>query len=168
MANTYVLISSYTVGAGGIASVSFSSIPSTYTDLVVKLSARSSAGGIGSNATVQFNGVTTGYTYKLLEGDGSSAASYSGSTGLNALANGNSSTANTFGNSEIYIPNYTSNNNKSYSTDSTAENSGTTGVLDLFGALWSNTATISSISLTPASGSYVQYSNFYLYGIKNS
>ena len=42
MATTYTLISSVTVGSGGAASIEFTSIPSTYTDLVLKLSARSS------------------------------------------------------------------------------------------------------------------------------
>ena len=44
MANTYELIASSTVGAGGASSIDFNSIPNTYTDLLVKLSGRSSTG----------------------------------------------------------------------------------------------------------------------------
>ena len=49
MPNTMTLISSSTVGSGGTASISFSSIPNTYTDLVVKLSVRSTASTNNTN-----------------------------------------------------------------------------------------------------------------------
>ncbi|CAB4173630.1 hypothetical protein UFOVP973_1, partial [uncultured Caudovirales phage] len=57
MANTYVLLNSNTVGVGGTASVTFSSIPQTYTDLMVRISARSTLSG--AKVIVQINGVTS-------------------------------------------------------------------------------------------------------------
>jgi hypothetical protein len=52
--------------------------------------------------------------------------------------------------------------------DGVSENNGT-GALDFFTAnLWSDTAAITSITLTAASGSFVQHSSFYLYGVKNA
>ena len=55
MANTYTLIASNTVGSGGAASISFSSIPSTYTDLLVKISTRDNTGSF-NDMLLTFNG----------------------------------------------------------------------------------------------------------------
>ena len=170
MANpTMTLIGSpIVVGSGGVSSVTFSSIPSTYTDLVVKVSARGSAAAININTTLTFNGSSTGYSEKLLQGNGSSAGSYSAAAfNWASDANGASSTANTFNNGEIYIPNYASSNYKSASVDVVVENNASGGFDNFDAALWSNTAAITSITLT-GSSSYVQYSTFYLYGVSNS
>jgi hypothetical protein len=77
-------------------------------------------------------------------------------------------TANTFGNTDIYIPNYAGSANKSVSVDTVEENNGTTARALLGAILWSNTAAITALGLTPVSGSFVQYSTATLYGIKNS
>jgi hypothetical protein len=170
MANTYTLIASNTVGSGGASSVTFSSIPSTYTDLVVKMSGRSTGGGVNRGSYIAFNGSSTGYTDRYLQGSGSAASSGSaGGTGNIYLGetDGAGATASTFSNQEIYIPNYTSANYKSVSADSVAETNATTQYMSLNAGLWSNTAAITSIVLT-TSGNYDQYSTFYLYGIKNS
>ena len=101
---------------------------------------------------------------KRLQGNGASASSdadYSGS--WNAGAN---ATANTFGNSEIYIPNYTGSNYKSISADSVSENNASAAYANLFAGLWSNTAAINQITLIPgASANFAQYSTATLYGI---
>ena len=61
MANTFQLISSTTVGAGGASSIDFTSIPSTYTDLVIKWSGRlTSTGGDASPWTA--TGITLNAT----------------------------------------------------------------------------------------------------------
>ena len=82
MANTFELIASSTVGAGGASSIDFTSIPATFTDLVVKLSGRStySGGGVADYAVIGFNGVTTNQTMKYLYGTGSAAGSFSDTT----------------------------------------------------------------------------------------
>ena len=82
--------------------------------------------------------------------------------------NGATATANTFANVSIYIPNYTSANYKSVSIDAVTENNATTAYAFLSAGLWSNTAAITSATITNSSGNYVQYSTAYLYGIKNS
>lgn len=164
---TYQLISSVTVGSGGASSIDFTSIPSTYTDLVLKVSARES-GGAGLNIT--FNGTTTGYNdIELYTSNGTSAASYSrtGNAGYWGIDNSSSTTASTFSNTELYIPNYAGSTNKSGSLDSVAENNATAAYLVMAAELLANTAAISSIKITPASG-FVQHSTAYLYGIKNS
>jgi len=172
MANTYTLIASSTVGAGGASSITFSGIPQTgYTDLVVKVSGRASGSGYDFHLNAYLNNSTTAYTERAVYGSGSSAFSYSASiAGYSASLMGASGTANTFGNAEIYIPNYTSSNYKSYSVDNVTElNSATNNRADLLAGLWSNTAAITSIVVTTDDGTaFVQYSTAYLYGISNS
>ena len=167
MANpTMTLIASNTVGSGGASSVTFSSIPATYTDLVVKYSVRVSTNTIGLQ--MAFNGSSANYSAKFLEGSGSSADSYN-STTLAGYDNSGTYTANTFGNGEIYISNYTSANYKSISSDSVVENNATLGLQALVAGLWSNTAAITSLTFTSDnSANFVQYSTFYLYGISSS
>ena len=174
MANTYTLISSVTVGAGGAAEIVLSSIPSTYTDLQLVFSVRSSYAANRMNFNGQFNASTSGYSYKNLSGDGGTASSGNNIIGTSAFYIGEmtaaSSTANTFTNGALYIPNYTSSNYKSASVDEVNEANTTTSVAYavLDAVLWSNTAAITSIRLTPGAGNFDQYSTAYLYGIKNS
>jgi hypothetical protein len=169
MANTFELIASSTVGGGGAASIAFSSIPSTFTDLVLKVSVRSSDSSYVQGLFVAFNGSSSSFTYRLLEGDGSTAASYSGSTGRIGPATAALSTASTFSSVETYICNYASSNNKSFSTDAVSESNTSSQVYaDLTASLWSNASAISSITLSLQAGNFVQYSTAYLYGVKNA
>jgi hypothetical protein len=168
MANTYTLIAASTVGAGGAANIDFTSIPSTYTDLVLKLSARNS--GAQYYGQLYFNGSTTGYSRRLLYGDGSSTGSLAASNEYTLVTNPTTSyTANTFGSFEIYIPNYAGSINKSYSIDAIIENNATTAYATMYAALWSNTAAINRITMVPNSpDTFVQYTTAYLYGVKNA
>jgi hypothetical protein len=165
---TYTLIASNTVGSGGTASITFSSIPSTYTDLVLLMSLRQS--GAGNNVRYSINGTTTGYSERLLYGSGSSAGSISGSTTYFEFVytNGSGETANSFGNLQVYIPNYAGSQHKSISVDSVYENNSTGATQALTAQLWSNTAAITSMTITPSTTNWLQYSTAYLYGIKNS
>lgn len=164
MPNTYTLIASVTVGSGGSASISFTAIPATYTDVVVKLSTRNTGASVGNFANYTLNSTTP--TGRTLYGNGATAASDSGQYGH--IDTGGGATASTFANSEIYIPNYAGSNNKSFSVDGVAENNGTTGFDVLSAGLASTSAAITSITVSPQSGNYAQYSTAYLYGIKNS
>ena len=168
MANTFVKIASVTVGSGGAASMAFSSIPGTYTDLCVLTSARTNRAFEVDGILVNFNGSSANFTNRYIEGYGTSATSASGTT-YAGTASGNTSTSNTFGNSLLYIPNYTSANFKSFSVDGVGENNATNALLSLIAGLWSNTAAITSITLLPSIGtSFNQYSTATLYGIKSS
>jgi hypothetical protein len=165
MSNNYVLLEKITVGAAGASSVTFGNIPQTgYTDLVVKLSTRSTSNG--GYTYVSFNGSTTSYSTKdIVNSNGTVlSASYTLPGGVSWMTQ-SSYTASTFTNSEVYISNYTSANNKSFSLDSTAENNSTNYVSGLEAALWSNTAAITSITCTPNTANYAQHSTFYLYGV---
>jgi len=166
---TYIQIgSTVTVGAGGAASIDFTSIPSTYTDLSIKLSAReTTVGGVGEVVYIAFNGSTASFSNKFLQGDGTAAASGSLAR-FAALDTDASATANTFGNAEIYIPNYAGSNNKSFSGEAVSETNATGAPMELLANLWSNTAAINQITLTPTGGTFVQYSTATLYGISKS
>jgi len=167
---TYTLIASNTVGAGGAASITFSSIAGTYTDLLVKVSGRSArAGQQADNLFVTFNSNTSNYSVRTLQGNGSSASSSNFSNRYASLAlDAAGSTASIFSSHEIYIPSYASAYYKSYSVDNVSENNATAAQSDLLAGLWSNTAAITSIELKPEVSTFVQYTTAYLYGIKNS
>ncbi len=169
MPNTFTLIASSTVGAGGASSIDFTSIPQTYTDLVLKLSLRNALSDVWDNADISFNGSTTTYTNLQLRGNGSTTTSAKSTT--QPAVNywhvvSNNATASTFGNAEIYIPNYTGSVNKSVSIDSVTENNATSAADTLTAGLWGNTAAITSIKLQGNGSNFVQYSTAYLYGIK--
>ena len=169
MAANYVLLEKITVGAAGAASVTFQNIPQTgYTDLKIVMSARTNASGAYENVIVKPNGATTNLSDKTLYTiNGTSAASAGDPTqliiGQAATA---SETVNVFGNSECYIPNYTSSNYKSFSSDGVNENNATAATLMMIAGLWQSTAAITSLVIAPSIGSsFTQYSTFSLYGL---
>ena len=171
MPNNYVLLERTELNASA-ASVTFSNIPQTgYTDLKIVASTRSAAANAVDALYGRFNASSTGYTNKVLYGETTGTGSFSPSISYAHLGYGvgGNGTANTFSNVEIYIPNYTSSNNKSVSVDAVTETNATTaqaGVQSFEAALWSNSAAITSITFTQESGSnFAQYSTFSLYGL---
>ena len=169
MATTYEAIATVTVGSGGAANITFSSIPATYTDLVLKISGRhdtSSDQGI----FIKFNGSTSNRSHRYVAGNGTTPESSSGTDGYIGSIQGTNATASTFNNTEVYIPNYASSNNKSSSIDNVTENNATTAYVNLVAGLWSDSAAITSIAMTVGNGTqnFVQYTTATLYGIKNS
>ena len=165
MATTYEAIATVTVGSGGAASIQFTSIPQTYTDLCIKMSVRSTAANF--SIYIRPNGSTTNLSSINLQGNGSAINNFTGTT-IQALATSSGDTASTFGNSEFYIPNYTGSTNKSISSDGVSENNATGAYTRLVAGLWSQTSAITSIDLVPDTGDFAQYSTATLYGIKNS
>jgi hypothetical protein len=168
MSANYVLLEKVTVGSSGASSVTFNNIPQTgYTDLVVKFSARDDISGqVNDNITVSFNGSSANGTSKELYGTGSAAGSGSLSNVKSNYITGAGATSSTFSNNEIYIPNYTSSNYKSVSSDGVAESNTAGAYMALEAGLWSQTAAIISITFTSGnSANFVANSTFYLYGI---
>lgn len=175
MPNTFELIASSTVGAGGAASIDFTSIPSTYTDLVIKGSTRIGTSNTSDGLFIKINNSTAfQYADRTLYGNGSSAASIFNIVGDNnrglywLYTTGNNATASTFGNFEIYVPNYAGSSQKSFSYDSVSENNATAAVQFLTAGLWNQTTAINQITLTPNTSTFQQYSTAYLYGVKNA
>ena len=173
MPSTYTLISSNVLSSSA-ASVTFSAIPSTYTDLVLRYSVRTTAATEWSAPYINFNGVTTGTLYSGTElyGSGSTASSFRDANinpGVQSYyVNGATTTANTFTSVELYIPNYTAAQNKPMFFTSGAENnSATSNWVQATASLFRSTAAITSINFTIGSA-FDTGSSFYLYGIKNS
>jgi hypothetical protein len=176
MANpTMTLIGTPVVaGSGGLSSVTFSSIPSTYTDLVLRISARTDRSYPIDQLKMSFNGVSSGYSYIDADSQGSSpyfGGSSSASVIYSSWTTGATATANTFGNVEIYIPNYTSSYAKSALITGVSENNSATSYINLVSGVWSYSGqpAITSINFVMDVGTiFTQYSSFYLYGINNS
>jgi len=165
--STMKKIQSVTVGSGGAANIEFTSIPGTFDDLLIKISSRSTTnlGGVWTGSNVRLNGSTTSLTSRQLYGTGSGTGSASTATD-NFWTTSSSATGSTFANSEIYIPNYASSTNKSFSVDSVTENNATAALAALTANLWSNTNAVTSITLVEAGNSFAQHSTATLYGIK--
>lgn len=168
MANTFELIASSTVGAGGSTQVDFTSIASTWTDLCVKISVRNTNANYGG-FYMRFNSSSSSYTARRIKQEGTTVSS---DTSIEIPFEQSTWTASTFGNAEIYIPNYAGSANKSASIDAVTENNGTDNRNTLNAWLWSNTAAITSISFGTFDlgfpDKFAQYSTFYLYGVKNA
>jgi hypothetical protein len=164
----YVLIQETTLTASA-ASVTFSNIPQTgYTDLKIVVSARTdnNAGQPWAGLRLAFNGSSANMSFDALYGNGFSATSGGGTNAEPGIASSSAATSNTFGNSEFYIPNYTSNNIKSFSADGVQENNAATALIALDANLWSQTAAITSMTITSQnSWNFVANSSFSLYGI---
>lgn len=174
MPNTMTLISAVTVGSGGASNIDFTSIPSTYTDLLLKVSARRSDTSEGY-LSLRFNANSgSNYSNKTLRGNGSSASSSSdaSTTFLDFwVVDGTGYTADTFASTDIYVPNYTSSSNKSVSAENASEGNITGVYMQMTAGLWAQTSAINQITLYAAgapNGTFAQHSTAYLYGIKNS
>jgi hypothetical protein len=168
MANTFKKIQTVTVGSGGAASIQFTSIPQTYTDLKIVVSCRTNRADVKDYIAVRPNGSTSNDSSRTLSGDGSSASSDTESAVILVATTGGTATASVFGNADIYIPNYTSANNKSIYMDGVGENNATESRAQLSAGLWADTTAISSLDLVPFIGTlFSQYSTATLYGIAN-
>ena len=172
MALTYVQIgSTVTVGSGGASSIDFSSIPSTYTDLVLKVSAKTNRTDYYyTNGYVRFNGSSSGLSFRDLYGEGSGTPSSNSNGSVLYMRNAGSVTSSTFQSYEMYIPNYAGSTYKSVSVDNVIENNATTGMDQLQAGLWAGGSAINQITLYASDSGYnfVQYTTASLYGIKNS
>jgi hypothetical protein len=176
MAITYTLIASNTVGAGGVASVTFSNIPQTYADLKISVSGRTTGGvgGSGELGTISFSFGSTSYTYsdRFLGGNGT--APYSSANSVVATStpiywvNGSGSTASTFASVNIDIPNYTLNNAKNFSYEAAPEYNDSIFRMMLGVISVTKTDPVTEIILTAGQTAFAQHTTFHLYGIKNS
>ena len=149
------------------ASIVFDEIPDTFTDLLILFSGR---GASGSDFEIRINGSTVNHSDRRLYGSGSTALSSANVGGVDAIFIGDISrdtdTSNTFGNSQIYIPNYRAAQGKSVSVDTVSENNATQAFQHIIAGLWNDTAAITSVTIQGRTGSnLVQYSSATLYGI---
>jgi hypothetical protein len=171
---TYTLISSNVLSSSA-ASVTFSSIPATYTDLVIRASVQTTRVAAGTDYLfMRFNSTTSGYSGTQLYGAGASANSTRDSASAYVIGpeiNTTGLSSTVFTNLESYIPSYTSSANKQISIDSAEELNSSTAYRYVQANLVPVTAAITSILLQPStyySASWVSGSSFYLYGISNA
>jgi len=170
MPATYKKIQSVTVTASTAAAMEFTSIPTTYTDLLLKISARSTNASNVSPMIVTFNSDTTNanYRYTVLYVAGTTVGSEGNASSRFAIfyQTADSATASTFGNAEVYIPNYAGSKPKLYSVDSVGENNATNSGMGMNNSLWNQTSAVTSISIAFDTGINIkQHSTATLYGI---
>ena len=170
MALTYTAITTTTVGAGGVSSITFSSIPQTYTDLLIRLSGRSAESAQASTFRIALNGSVSSFSGKGVWTTSPNAFTYRNyNNSIISEVPANSRALN-FGNTELYIPGYTVVANKGVSIYAVAENFGDF-LINRSYLFRSNTAAITSITLDVFSANvnfnWAQNTNVTLYGIKN-
>lgn len=169
MATTCKLIAKSSLGSDA-ASIEFTSIPGTYTDLMLLVSARTSGSVTYRGLQFRFNSDTANHSYRLLYGEGGAGVGSSSESNVGYVygyTSGNSATASTFGNAMLYVPNYANTTtNKSCSLESVSESNTANMGMGATAGLWSSTAAITTIRIYPASTDNLKSgSSAYLYGI---
>ena len=150
------------------ASLTFSSIPQTFTDLCLVLSARTTTAQNGTaidDGALTFNGANSNKSGRLLYGAGSGSGASGSYSDLYFWLPSANATSNTFGNISFYIPNYSGSSAKSTSHDIVTENNGTFTYNMIFAGLWNSTAAITSLQVAPFGTNFAQYTSATLFGI---
>jgi hypothetical protein len=151
----------YTVPASStVANVTFSSIPSTYTDLIVRVSGRS-ASASPEGTYITFNGSQSNFSGTYIIGDGGSPGIGNIARYIGSIFGGGNT--NAFNCCYIYIPNYAVSATKTFTVVNCAENSATQGYNNIMGGQWANNSAINSITIE--SSGFTQNSSFTLYGV---
>ena len=158
--NTMTALQTITLGSAA-STLTFTSIPQTYTDLILVANVQGTTGGNGT--CLQFNGDTSSglYSYTLIDGNGSTASS-ARATGQNVIQSGLVDNVN-WGVQILQIMNYS--NTTTYKTVLGRGNDMTQ--LRATSGLWRNTAAITSVTVYSAPNAYnfIAGSTFTLYGI---
>ena len=169
-AGDYESIATVTVGGGGAASVTFSSIPATYAHLQVRGIARKVSASYDQLYISSINGGGSAYSNHQLYTDGATvtaANAFNISQMSMGAISGSTQTSGIFGVAIIDILDYANTSKyKTFRSLSGVDGNGS-GYLWYASGLWQNTAAITSFSLT-ASVNFDQYSTFALYGIKGA
>jgi len=165
------------IPSGSSNTVTFSSIPSTYASLQIRVNARGTANG-GTDPLifrVRVNGDTgNNYAYHYLQGDGSAASAAGAASASSAFIGQYADSgyaANIFGTMILDVHNYASTTqNKTFRSFSGVDRNNTTGgTVWLASGLWVNTSAITSISILNNGGdNFSSSSSFALYGIKGA
>lgn len=158
----YDSIATTTVGAGGASSITFSSIPQTYTHLQLRMLTIGN-GSTTASGFMAINGdsTTSNYRTHYVYGNGSTAAASTNGTNYVPFAMGTSSAP---GAEILDILDYTNTNKNKVIRSLSGVDANGSGQVSLVSILWSNTSAINSISLSFTT--IQQYSSFALYGIK--
>lgn len=167
VANSYESIATVTVGSGGSATISFTSIPSTYKHLQIRAISRNTTSGNQSLKLIFNSDSGSNYSYHRLYGFG-------GGTGADATANASgvligveTNTSSTFGASVTDVLDYQNTSKYKTTRSLTGWENNSDGRLFFLSGNWRSTSAITSITITPESNNFAEYSQFALYGIKD-
>lgn len=167
MPGSYESIASVTVGAGGASTITFSSIPSTYTHLQIRGILGTASAGTTNYIQMTYNGVGgTSYVGHVLYGNGSSAGANAGNgTSASSIFAGSvSNTATVFGGVLVDILDYANTSKYTTSRHLIGVDSNSSGSVEFISGSFMNTSAISSITFT-GSTNFPQYSTLALYGV---
>ena len=160
-ANSYESIATVTIGSGGASTATFSSIPSTYQHLQIRIFAKTADAGSFGSAVMSIN-AGAGEARHDLYGTGSTVAASVASSGLNVYIGGTAQ----FGVGVVDILDYTDTNKTKTSRALSGVDNNGSGLVAFESGLETSTTAISSLTFTSSSGNFAQYSSFALYGIK--
>jgi hypothetical protein len=168
--NSYESIATVLVGSGGSSSISFTSIPSTYKHLQVRVFARLSSNADYSGwMRVGNSTIDTGanYNWHAIRGDGSTASALANANQTEIFAwSAGTQITNAGSVAVIDVLDYQNTNKfKTIRSLGGGDNNGN-GYANLFSGAWRSTTAIDTINITPQSSTWAQYSQFALYGIK--
>ncbi len=161
------------VGTGSSGTITFSSIPSTYTHLQIRYIGRVTNSDTADNIFVQFNSDTgSNYAWHYLQGDGASAAA-SGATSQSKILSGRVSAAtagsDVMGAGVLDLLDYSKANKYKTLRTLTGQDRNGGGVSVMTSGLWQNTAAVSTITITNGSGTnFTTTTQFALYGIRGN
>lgn len=153
--------------ASSQANVTFNSIPQEYDDLILFSSARTDRASEGDAVEVSFNGADNTNEDRIQAlGNGSTTSSASVGSVRVAISAAANATSGVYGNSQLYINNYTSSNSKTMLMDGNSENNATTAFVEIHFAEWNDSNAITSITLGPSNGTvFTSGTTFSLYGV---
>ena len=171
LGGSYDYIDKVDVGAGGVSSITFSSIPSTYKHLQIRGILRTNDTGSWNNQQMRFNSDTgSNYAFHTLSCDGSAASATAATTQTSfndfMRAASNSLTAGIFGVAIVDVLDYANTNKYKTLRALQGGDSNGAGMVGITSGVWMSTAAISTITINPSGGTAIQYSSFALYGIK--
>ena len=152
------------------SSVTFASIPQTYTDLRIVIAARDTGTGSWQGFDIELNSDSTSANYVSKSGysTGTTTGGQGGAGFLVGYHNTSANTASVFANSEIHIPSYSATIAKSWTWHAVTGNMATDQI-NIFGlGRWTNTAPITQVKLTTQGTAFASGSTFYLYGVPNT
>ena len=157
----YDALTTVTVPSGGVTSITFAGIPAGYKHLQLRVHGKTSTSSYGD---IRFNGDTntSNYRYHVIYGNGASALAATGANAAYFPADMNTQ----FGPAILDILDY-SNTSKNKTTRALGGwDANGSGNISLTSNLWMSTAAVNTITMTAAVGTFSEFSQFALYGVK--